>query len=157
MKRNLLYLLFSAFIFGCQENKQYYNQISATDSLIKALYNGDTLQVTNRIGINPEEIGEDAVLSKVRLIGAMRFLKENGLPEKSLFEIKEYPKKSMDLIDVIVPVHNQNNHDYQGKIIVRFVKFLPSNKIAFFRVDSKVKLQGPTKRPELDSIIQGIK
>jgi hypothetical protein len=128
----LLFIVFSS----CQSQNKYSAQLATADTLVHALYAYDTSKVNSMIGVDPEDIGEGKEGYDFKLKAAKRMLQENGLPKDGDVGIKEYPQNSADLIDVITTFKKSGQ-----SITIRFVKFLPANKIAFFRLDGPIILE----------------
>lgn len=136
-------ILFTIFLSSCQPKTKFGDEVKVANTLVKALYNFDTIQIRKMIGVNPEDIGEDGELYMVKIERTNHILQETGLPDMKKYEIKEYPKESADLVDITVPLENKKE-----KIIVRFVKFLPVGKVAYFQLDGPILESEGTISPE---------
>ena len=132
------YLIVSLFIISivssCHRPNKYATQLAVADTLIHALYAYDTAKISGMTGVDPENIGEDDWHYQSKLRNAKKMLQKAGLPKSENYTIKEYPNNSPDLVDVIATLKTTGQ-----TITVRFVKFLPADKIAFFELDGPIK------------------
>jgi hypothetical protein len=134
----VFFMVFLIILFiSCSEIPKYKEEIQTAISLIDALQKSDTIKINDLTGVSPNRIGEDSFGYNFKIKATSRFLNVNEISKKESFIIKEYPENSPDLIDILIPIFDKITQEEKGKVIVRFVKFLPSSKIAFFQLDSK--------------------
>lgn len=139
MRTLIVFFLVAAITFfsSCQEsNSKYISQFKTVDNLMKALYDYDTVKIRSLIGVNPREIGEDDYHFLYKVQAANKLLRLYGLPARESYNVKEYSTNDVNLIDVVVPIIRDSLQSNKAEIFINFVRFLPANKVAFFRLDA---------------------
>lgn len=129
---------------------RFSKQLEVVDNLLISFSKNDSLAVSHMMGVPLEQIGTNRGIVNSEVVKAGDLLREYGVPEKDKFILKEYPDKSPELVDVLVPVvgmGNGNGKLIKADIIFSFVKYIPNDKIIIFHVNTKYK---PTliKAPE---------
>jgi len=89
----ITFLFLTSVISSCQINSKYVAQLNTTETLIKAMYNNDTLKVGDLIGVNPERIGEDIEHFEFKVLGTTKMLQEYGMPKKSSYKSKRVSRR----------------------------------------------------------------
>lgn len=122
---------------------KYHQQIEVVKTLLINCMKNDTSAVKNMMGVHLEDIGSDNETLIWNVSRANKLLKEYGMPDENKFLLKEYEEKNPELLDVTVPILKEGKGRLKdAKITIAFVKWIPSDKIINFHVNTTYE---PTK------------
>lgn len=129
----LVALFYLIAVSSCITNqKKYRFQIDYTSKLIVNIKESNWLEAKDQMGINLEAISMNDEIFIAKLKKLKNIFNANSKVEGSEIFIREYDKKSSKLVDICVPIINQNKK--KCIFVVEFVKFIDSQKIYHFRL-----------------------
>jgi hypothetical protein len=143
-KLSFLVIYFAGVIqLSCNDKfDRYSKQFEVVNKLLNSFLKNDTSAVGHMMGVPLENIGTNFEIINSEVMKAGDLLREYGMPDKDKYILKEYPDKSPELVDILVPVVAKGNGKgrlIEAGITFSFVKYIPSNKIIIFHVNTKYK------------------
>jgi hypothetical protein len=137
---NIKYCFIGLIVFlgACNDYRsKYEGQYNLVHNLLIAFSNNDSVKVKRMLGVRLNSLNSDDHMLNFEVNKAYELIKLFGIPGENKYLVKEYDPKDPKLADITIPIFKGKSGSLrEATIDVFFVKYLPKNKIMYFKVNT---------------------